>query len=116
MCERVMDSIFSSLDNVYIVRAFAITFVHLALALLYSRQLFENPKCEEKKNTKSYLVESHGQSAGDGETLTILEAALDGREVADGQVQRLGRCIIAPRPQIFMRGGRLFVLDHRRRR
>lgn len=39
-----------------------------------------------RKKIMPYLVECHGQSARDGETLTILEAALDGGEVADGQV------------------------------
>lgn len=45
----------------------------------------------------SYLVESHGQSAGDGETLTILEAALDSGEIADGQVQRRARRVVLDR-------------------
>lgn len=72
---------------------------------------------EKKKEIMPYLVESHGQCAGDGETLTILEAALDGGEVADGQVQLLARRrFIAPRPQILVRGERLLALDRRRRR
>lgn len=66
-----------------------------------------------RKKITPYLVECHGQSARDGETLTILEAALDSGEVADGQVPLLDRRVIAPRPQIFMRGGRLLALDRR---
>lgn len=46
------------------------------------------------------LVEGHSQSAGNGETLTVLEAALDGREVADGQVPRQESRVVACRPQI----------------
>lgn len=45
------------------------------------------------KNSWTYLVESHGQSTGDGEALAILEATFDGREVADGQVLLLRRLL-----------------------
>lgn len=54
--------------------------------LRFSFKVAETRARERAKieNCESYVVEGHGQGAGNGETLTVLEATLDGREVADG--------------------------------
>jgi hypothetical protein len=45
-------------------------------------------------NFQTHLVEGHGEGAGDGETLPVLELALDGGEVADGEVLGLPRLVL----------------------
>lgn len=48
----------------------------------------------------THLVEGHGYGSGDGETLAVLELALDGGEVADGEVLRLPRYVNRARGDI----------------